>query len=147
MASERDKLRDDLRVWGRRALRSVWQRSVRGENLSEEERRLAAILDEHPEFAPVWDAGEAGEAIDPESGEINPYLHIEIHMMVESQIALARPPEVPETVERLQDGGLTRHEAVHAVGKALTLEMHHAIQGQRPLDGDSYVRALSQLRP
>lgn len=147
MQSDRDKLRDDLRVWGRRALRKVYQRFRQGEELSEEEHRLAAILDEHPEFGPVWEAGEAAGDGDLRIGEVNPYLHVQIHMMIETQIATARPPEVSVTVERLRDGGMTRHEAIHAVGKVLTLEMHHAIRGQRPVDVDSYVRSLCQLQP
>jgi hypothetical protein len=50
----------------------------------------------------------------------NDRLHAAIHVVVENQIALADPPEVGETLQRLQREGLSRHDAVHAIGAAVT---------------------------
>ena len=45
-------------------------------------------------------------------------LHATVHTVVENQIAMD-VSEVVETLERLRDEGLSRHEAVHAVGSVL----------------------------
>lgn len=45
----------------------------------------------------------------------NSKLHTAIHTAVETQIANGDGPSC-KAVERLQAGGLTRHEAIHAVG-------------------------------
>jgi hypothetical protein len=49
----------------------------------------------------------------------NERIHAIAHMLVENQIALGEPPQVPETLARLMNEGLSRHDAVHAVGSVL----------------------------
>jgi hypothetical protein len=41
------------------------------------------------------------------------------HVVVENQVALGEVMRVPETLERLLDEGLDRHEAVYAIGSVL----------------------------
>jgi len=48
-----------------------------------------------------------------------PELHAVAHVVVENQVALGEVTPVPETLERLLDEGLDRHEAVHAIGSVL----------------------------
>ena len=145
MGTDRDRLREDLRQWGRRTLRGIWRRFQQGDDLSAEEVRLARILEQHPEFAPVWD-GEGEEAV-PEgvAGEMNPFLHVQIHMMVEDQLASGRPAETAVTLQRLEQAGRDCHEAIHDIGRVLTLELHRAMVEQRSFDMGSYVTALGKL--
>ena len=49
----------------------------------------------------------------------NERIHAIAHMLVENQLALGEPPLVPDTLARLMDEGLSRHDAVHAVGSVL----------------------------
>ena len=49
----------------------------------------------------------------------NERIHAIAHMLVENQLALGEPPLVPNTLARLMDDGLSRHDAVHAVGSVL----------------------------
>ena len=46
----------------------------------------------------------------------NPQLHAAIHNIVENQIALGDETPVAENVDRLVRDGLSRHDAVHAIG-------------------------------
>jgi hypothetical protein len=48
-----------------------------------------------------------------------PELHSMAHVVVENQVALGEATPVPETLDRLMDEGLDRHEAVHAIGSIL----------------------------
>jgi hypothetical protein len=48
-----------------------------------------------------------------------PELHAMAHVVVENQVALGEAMPVPETLDRLMDEGLDRHEAVHAIGSIL----------------------------
>jgi len=48
-----------------------------------------------------------------------PELHAMAHVAVENQVALGEVTPVPETLERLLDEGLDRHEAIHAIGSVL----------------------------
>ncbi len=49
----------------------------------------------------------------------NSSLHAAIHVVVENQVALGGEIPVQETLTRLMGEGLSRHEAVHAVGSVL----------------------------
>ena len=49
----------------------------------------------------------------------NERLHALIHMVVENQVALGDETPVAQTLRRLMDEGLSRHDAIHAVGSVL----------------------------
>ena len=46
-------------------------------------------------------------------------VHAATHAVIESQAALGDELPVRRTIQRLMDGGLDRHEAIHAVGSVL----------------------------
>src|SRR6476469_1366308 len=46
----------------------------------------------------------------------NPEPHAIAHVVVENQVALGDATPVPETLDRLMNEGLDRHDAVHAIG-------------------------------
>jgi hypothetical protein len=78
----------------------------------------------------------------------NANLHAAFHVIVENQIALGDELPVGRTVERLMAEGLSRHEAVHAVGSVLTALVYNAAKGQdRPKDefNDDYNAAVERL--
>ena len=60
----------------------------------------------------------------------NMVLHATIHAIVENQIALNDPPEVARKLRSLVAGGLDRHQAVHALGTAVTEMILAAPKGQ-----------------
>ena len=45
-----------------------------------------------------------------------PEPHAIAHVVVEDQVALGEVMPVPETLDRLMDEGLDRHDAVHVIG-------------------------------
>ena len=46
-------------------------------------------------------------------------LHAAIHVIVETQVAMGDENPAARTLERLQAEGLSRHDAVHAIGSVL----------------------------
>jgi hypothetical protein len=58
----------------------------------------------------------------------NALAHATIHSVVESQIALGDEIPVRRTIDRLQTEGLSRHDAIHAVGLVLAEHMYDLIQ-------------------
>jgi hypothetical protein len=98
----------------------------------EEQARLAAVAEHH----------RALGAPHPRSRK--PRLHAAVHLVVENQLALGDPPEARRALERLVRGGLSRHEAVHAVGLLVANAMSAAVEGQR-FDARAYARELDLL--
>ncbi len=54
-----------------------------------------------------------------------------IHAGIENQVALADPAAAPRALQRLQQEGLTRHEALHAIGSVLVPHTRRR-DGRRP---------------
>jgi hypothetical protein len=71
--------------------------------------------------------------------------HLIIHEMVEGQLAQGDPPEVSEVLHRLLAGGLSRHEAIHAIGTIVAREAYKMMKEGRDLDRVSYLRELETL--
>lgn len=50
--------------------------------------------------------------------------HAVIHSVVESQVAAGEPAAAAEALARLRAEGLSRHDAIHAVGSVLAAHLH-----------------------
>ena len=75
----------------------------------------------------------------------NTELHAVIHVVVENQLALGEPVVV-ETVARLQREGLSRHDALHAIGSVLANDLFELMQENTETTGDTYRRYLDRLQ-
>ena len=75
----------------------------------------------------------------------NPRLHAVIHVVVENQLALGEEIVV-ETLARLQREGLSRHDALHAIGSVLAADLYTVMQENSEATGDVYRRYLERLQ-
>ncbi len=76
----------------------------------------------------------------------NVRLHAVMHTIIENQLAES-VPEVVAVMERLQREGLSRHDALHAIGSVLAPHLAELLQTSRPV-GDAhapYFAALQEL--
>lgn len=94
----------------------------------DEAMRLALVLDYHSHSATRLQ---------------NARLHSAIHVVVENQAALGDPPRVLETLERLQREGLSRHDAIHAIGGAVS-QLLIDLSGATVVDRDVVIRRYSE---
>ena len=74
-------------------------------------------------------------------------VHAAIHVIVENQVALGTEIPVQKTLERLKREGLSRHDAVHAIGSVLAGYMFDLIKnGAEDQDVNAnYYRQLEEL--
>ena len=94
-----------------------------------EEGRLAAVRRHHQ-----------NAQHDPGS----PQLHAAIHVAVETQLA-ERHPSATDAMSRLVATGLRRHEALHAIGSVVAVEMFDIVKSKRTHDPEAYARKLQDL--
>lgn len=71
-------------------------------------------------------------------------MHAVIHVIVENQIALQVNP-VPATVDKLVRQGLSRHEAIHAVGAVLSGDLFEIANNNQNHDIKCYRKRLEKL--
>jgi hypothetical protein len=60
-------------------------------------------------------------------------VHATIHAAVENQLAANDEPVV-HALARLMKQGLSRHDAIHAIGSVVATEIYHALQSKGPKD-------------
>jgi hypothetical protein len=75
----------------------------------------------------------------------NAQLHAVIHVVIENQLALGETV-VFETLARLQSEGLSRHDALHAIGSVLASDLYELMQDGSEATGVAYGRYLERLQ-
>jgi hypothetical protein len=75
----------------------------------------------------------------------NAQLHAVVHVVVENQIALGEDIVV-STLGRLQAEGLTRHDALHAIGSVLAENLYELMQDEAGATNEPYRRYLNRLK-
>jgi hypothetical protein len=75
-------------------------------------------------------------------------LHATFHTIVENQVA-SNESVVVTTLARLQSEGLSRHDAVHAIGSVLAAQVYDLLRCESPGEGrdpnEAYAAELLQL--
>jgi hypothetical protein len=74
-----------------------------------------------------------------------PRLHATIHLIVENQIAVGDELPVAATAQRLVRDGLSRHEAIHAVGWVLAGHLTESMRTETEMDQDAYSQEIREL--
>jgi len=96
-----------------------------------------------------WDRMALIDKWHQEAGEELPnrHLHAVVHCVVENQIAAATPAAAVEAMTRLRTEGLTRHDAIHAIGSVLARHLHSIVRsaGATKDSGAAYQADLQAL--
>ena len=130
----------------RQHLRLIWEVSALDqEGLSKEDQLLVEIMQLHPQYYGLWERLDEVSNEELQRDGTNPVMHVLIHQIIENQIAGQSPPETVETLEQLQQQGLSRHEAVHKIGEVLASDMAEMMQTHQTFDNQRYVQSLRQL--
>jgi hypothetical protein len=74
-----------------------------------------------------------------------PRLHAVVHVIVENQLAIGEEVVI-ETLERLQREGVSRHDAIHAIGMVLTEYMHSLMQSEATSPPDIHAPYFERLK-
>lgn len=72
-------------------------------------------------------------------------VHASLHVAVETQIAAVEPPAVLLALRRLMAEGLSRHDAVHAIGWLAAEHLKRAMNAEQAVDVDAYAADLASL--
>src|SRR5437867_11611775 len=118
----------------RRFLIEAWAKYRAQRPLSDLEQTAVAIIAQHPEYHETLEMGEANIDRDyrPESGAVNPFLHLSLHLAVAEQLAIDQPPGIRAEFERIKLARGDEHAALHAVleclGEVIWTAQRHSTQ-------------------
>ena len=105
----------------RRFLIDAWRKYRAGEPLSGLEQKASQLIALHPEYHRMLEAPDAFVDRDyrPEQGDVNPFLHLSLHLAVAEQLSIDQPPGILAQYERLRGKLGDAHEALHALVECL----------------------------
>ena len=139
-----------LKSISRRHMFEIWEKA-KGRNfdgLSEEEARLAQVmLDHEEEFFNDFEFSDVTHerTYDPDT-DINPFLHITLHTIVENQLDEKDPVEVFQFYNAMRKKKYSRHDTIHLIGMILAPLLFGVLQEHMPFDLDTYKALLKKYK-
>ena len=132
----------------RRFLIDAWSKSRARAPLTGLEQMAAGIIALHPEYHAILEAPERNLDRDwqPESGDVNPFLHLSLHLAVGEQLAIDQPPGIRAEYDRIRTAKGDEHAALHAVLECLGEVLWNAQRHGTPPDGALYIACLARQR-
>jgi hypothetical protein len=132
----------------RRFLVDAWKKRREGTPLSGLEQVAATVIGQHPEYHALLEAPDANLDRDfrPESGGVNPFLHLSLHLAIAEQLAIDQPPGIRAQYERLRLAHGDEHPAQHAVLECLGEVLWNAQRHGGAPDAALYLACLERQR-
>jgi hypothetical protein len=130
----------------RQFLFEAWRKYRERQVLSPLEDLAVAVILLHPEYHPVLEDPERYRDMEyfPEAGEVNPFLHLGLHLAVEEQLSIDQPPGLVDRVKALERGSGSRHEALHAAMECLGETLWRAQRDGTAPDAGVYLACLDR---
>ncbi|MFO1412315.1 MAG: DUF1841 family protein [Burkholderiales bacterium] len=132
----------------RRFLTDAWAKYRAQQPLTDLEKIAAGLIAMHPEYHPTFEDPEriVDRDFPPESGAVNPFLHLSLHLAVAEQLAIDQPPGIRAQFERLRAARGDEHAALHAVLECLGEVIWQAQRTRTPPDGQLYLDCLARQK-
>ena len=139
-----------FRSANREHLHFLWEKAKNNDldGLNDEDRRLAETMLQHEdEFFNVFEFADVlhDREFNPDT-DVNPFLHITIHTVVENQLAAKDPIEVFQFYNALRKKKCSRHDTIHLIGAILVPLMFDTMKNKTPFDNDRYVSMLKKYK-
>lgn len=135
--------RDEARAF----LVGAWQGHRDGRVLSPLQAMAVDVIAAHPEYHRLLESPDDAlqREYTPAEGEVNPFLHLHLHLALAEQLSIDQPPGLRTAYERL----LSRHDdpmrAQHAVIDCLARTLWEAQRRGTAPDGEAYVEAVRRI--
>ena len=130
----------------RRFFAESWSKYRRGEPLVGLEQTALEVVLLHPEYHALLENPDRGVNLEftPEQGELNPFLHLSLHLAIEEQLSIDQPHGIRSRYEALSARLGSEHDAKHAVLECLGETVWQAQRTGTAPDEQSYLECLDR---
>ena len=122
----------------------TWEKYCAGEVLEGLEATALEVILLHPEYHALL--GQRERNIDrdylPDSGQLNPFLHLSLHLSVAEQLAINQPTGIRGLYEALLAQRSDRHAALHVILECLGETVWQANRLKTAPDQDAYLSCV-----
>lgn len=124
----------------------AWRRRREGLPLEPLDAQIADVIALHPEYHTLLESPAAtGGEFTVEQGQINPFLHMGLHLAIREQVGTHRPPGIEQVHGRLAAKLGGAHEAEHRMIEVLAETLWEAQRAGRAPDEAAYLERLRRL--
>ncbi|MCL2655875.1 MAG: DUF1841 family protein [Betaproteobacteria bacterium] len=134
---------DPSREQARTFFVDAWRKHRERTVLTPLEQIAADLVEQHPEYHKLLEDPEAVERdFSPEDGQINPFLHLSLHLAIHEQLSIDQPPGLRAAYDACLAYRGDRHAALHDVLECLGETIWRAQRDRAPLDALAYVECV-----
>ena len=107
------------------------------------EATAADLIAEHPEYHALLENPEAAieQEFTPEGGQMNPFLHLSLHLAIAEQISIDQPHGIKAAYFALRQK-MEVHDVEHAIMECLGETIWRSQRDKAPLDGEAYLECI-----
>ncbi len=124
----------------RKFLAKSWDKYKNNQFLEPLEKELVAIIQIHPEYQKKIYNIDSDYFL--EQGEVNPFLHINLHLALREQLSINQPEGIKEIYSKLLNIHKDSHEVEHAMMDCITKMLFVLKQNNKPMDQELYIDCL-----
>lgn len=130
----------------RRFFCSVYAKSLTSQPLEAIETIASQWIDEHPEYQTDFMNMEAAleKVYGVEGGQINPFLHLSMHLSISEQCSIDQPRGIRQAVELLTARRHSLHDAHHEAMECLGRMVWESQRSGRSPDGAAYIECVQR---
>lgn len=127
----------------RRFFCDAWKKHLERLPLVGAEVTAVDIISRHPEYQALLSDSEGAleKEWTPEAGQMNPFLHLSLHLAIIEQVSIDQPPGIRAAFEVLR-ARLDPHGAEHVILECLGETLWRAQREGRPMDALAYVESV-----
>ena len=122
-----------------------WRKHRERAILEGAEATAVDIILRHPEYHALLEGGE--EALKkewtPESGEMNPFLHLSLHLAIHEQVSIDQPSGIRSAWQRLA-ARMQPHDAEHVILECLGETIWKAQRAGGAMDAIAYIESVER---
>jgi hypothetical protein len=124
----------------RKFLANAWQKFLDNNPLDPLEVQLTSIVEIHPEYHHLINNIESEYF--PESGEVNPFLHINLHLSLREQLSISQPPGINNYYTKILSKVKDHHDAEHLMMDCIGEMIFSSQKNNTEMDIQAYIRCL-----
>jgi len=144
-----DESRIELKKLSRERSHLLWEIAKTGDlsTLSSEDKKLAEMMLEHEEYHNQFEIADLlSEHEYDVDNEVNPFLHVSMHAIAETQMENRDPIEVYQFYNAMRKKKASHHEAVHLICAVLTPLIFETLQERKVFDLEKYRSQLKSYK-
>ena len=128
----------------------AWQKHRERLPLEGAESTVVDLIGEHPEYHALLEKPDAAleQEFTPEGGQMNPFLHLSLHLAIAEQISIDQPCGIRAAYHALR-AQRTVHDAEHALMECLGETLWYAQRNKTALNSQEYLARIQHrlLKP